>query len=345
MYILGINTSHHASVCLLKDGEIVFFLEEERLSHVKYSYEIKELVNEVLKHTNKIDVLCYSLDSGSGVPYNKVELYNKKTVENFNKVKVVLGSVYEKMIPLFRDSFYFSKLFNLENMTELLEIGKTTIMVNINSHHLSHARHSFYNSGYEEAVCVVVDGMGSRVSKQNNYNIHEVESVYKLDYINQPKEIYKRYKDFSDDSVFGIGNTYTNVTRSIGFNEHEDGKTMGLSSYYKHETEFSKESNLDYKKAGLVQSWSENKVLDLINTAIDISKCKNVCLSGGYGLNCVANYKFRKSLPADVNLYVDPLCYDAGHAMGLAKYYWYETTKDTKARPLSSLYLGSPPEY
>jgi predicted NodU family carbamoyl transferase len=30
--ILGINTSHNGSVCVLADGEIDFFLEEERLS-------------------------------------------------------------------------------------------------------------------------------------------------------------------------------------------------------------------------------------------------------------------------------------------------------------------------
>ena len=37
MYILGINCVYHeSSVCLLKDGKIVAYTEEERLSRIKH---------------------------------------------------------------------------------------------------------------------------------------------------------------------------------------------------------------------------------------------------------------------------------------------------------------------
>ena len=35
MYILGVNISHEPSACLLKDGEIVYFSEDDRLTGVK----------------------------------------------------------------------------------------------------------------------------------------------------------------------------------------------------------------------------------------------------------------------------------------------------------------------
>ena len=35
-YILAITRGHNAGACLLKDGEIVFAVEEERLSRTKY---------------------------------------------------------------------------------------------------------------------------------------------------------------------------------------------------------------------------------------------------------------------------------------------------------------------
>ena len=35
-WIAGITRGHNAGVCLLKDGEVVFALEEERLSRRKY---------------------------------------------------------------------------------------------------------------------------------------------------------------------------------------------------------------------------------------------------------------------------------------------------------------------
>ena len=31
------------------------------------------------------------------------------------------------------------------------------------SHHIFHAAHSFYDSGFSKAICVIVDGMGSHV--------------------------------------------------------------------------------------------------------------------------------------------------------------------------------------
>ena len=36
MKVLGINMSHHASVCVVEDGEVVFALENGRLSKIKY---------------------------------------------------------------------------------------------------------------------------------------------------------------------------------------------------------------------------------------------------------------------------------------------------------------------
>ena len=35
-WIAGIARGHNAGVCLLKDGEVVFSIEEERLSRQKY---------------------------------------------------------------------------------------------------------------------------------------------------------------------------------------------------------------------------------------------------------------------------------------------------------------------
>ena len=47
VWIAAVNTGHNSSVCLLKNGEIVFHIEEERLSRIKYDdivYEYKALM-------------------------------------------------------------------------------------------------------------------------------------------------------------------------------------------------------------------------------------------------------------------------------------------------------------
>ena len=77
----------------------------------------------------------------------------------------------------------------------------------------------------------------------------------------------------------------------------------------------------------------------LITKAVEISGCKNVVLSGGYALNCLNNYQYLDIDP-EINLYVDPVCYDAGTALGAAKWLYYKLTKSTEKNPLTSLYLS-----
>jgi len=56
----------------------------------------------------------------------------------------------------------------------------------------------------------------------------------------------------------------------------------------------------------------------LLKTASIQTGCKNIVLSGGCALNCVANYEYLKHLPDDVKLYVEPVSDDSGIPIGAA---------------------------
>ena len=56
-YIAAVARGHNAGVCLLKDGKIVFSIEEERLSRRKYDGGPYASMFEILKYTDKIDYL------------------------------------------------------------------------------------------------------------------------------------------------------------------------------------------------------------------------------------------------------------------------------------------------
>jgi carbamoyltransferase len=66
-------------------------------------------------------------------------------------------------------------------------------------------------------------------------------------------------------------------------------------------------------------------------------------LSGGYGLNCVANYWYLNKLNEEgIELFVEPISNDGGTAIGSALLYYYATSQSTE--PLSrEIYLG--PQY
>ena len=58
-WILGIARGHNAGACLLKDGEIVWNLEEERITRVKYDGAPLATINLVREYT----CLLYTSDA------------------------------------------------------------------------------------------------------------------------------------------------------------------------------------------------------------------------------------------------------------------------------------------
>lgn len=120
-------------------------------------------------------------------------------------------------------------------------------------HHLFHASNAFYNSGFNEALVIVIDAAGSRLSSKYQQTV-ECESVYHVSY---PKTFRKLYKGYWSDGEFknkdikrtsgrcvyqirditagwgNIGNLYNTAALAIGQTLQDCGKAMGLSSYGK----------------------------------------------------------------------------------------------------------------
>ena len=57
VWIAGIARGHNGGVCLLKDGEIVFSIEEERLTRQKYDGGPYASMIKILEYTDKLDLL------------------------------------------------------------------------------------------------------------------------------------------------------------------------------------------------------------------------------------------------------------------------------------------------
>jgi len=106
-------------------------------------------------------------------------------------------------------------------------------------HHALHAACAFYNSGFDDAACVVIDGAGSDLSfGKENESIFDMSfpidcnCVYKsvVGYGNIPVD--NEEHEFVDPvSRISAGMVYSGVTEYLGWDGLECGKTMGLSSY------------------------------------------------------------------------------------------------------------------
>lgn len=351
-YIIGLALGHNASTCLLKDGKIVFSIEEERMSRSKADGSPLLGMLKVLDYTDKVDyiAIAYPAEDKPLLEYTREHIYG-----GFAR-KLGLASTEDQYL----------------NYT--------------NRHHLTHAVCAFHNSGFESAAVVVVDGAGSDI-KLNILDEHkqpirayEIESIYNFVDSDNFNPIYKRYgvqnvqvlpdkrminncETIVDFSV-GIGRVYDAVTDYLGFSLLECGKTMGLSAYGKpnknipdffmHDGEwsyansslitpvFKDSAKINIKKflslndqpaediAYKVQQETQQEVLKLIIKASEMSGNKNICLTGGYALNCVANYYYKEKLnELGINLYVEPNSSDAGTSIGAALLA-YRYTKEMK---------------
>ena len=100
--------------------------------------------------------------------------------------------------------------------------------------------------------------------------------------------------------------------------------------------------NMAYK----IQKETQEIMCNFIEKAVDITGEKNIVISGGYGLNVIANAYYKERFP-ELNIYIDPICHDGGTAIGAAKYFAHELAKEEdetyEKDPLKNVYLG--PQY
>lgn len=365
--ILAINPGHNGSAALISDGEVKYYVEEERLSRAKYDGNpFKAMIDIMSKWEVHELVICGTGQEDHRLPWTGEDSYTALVRKFYPEVKIS-------------------------------KVG--------HEHHLTHAADAFYNSGFEKAVAIVIDGAGSKHThklgdEKNPITAegYEVESIYICEYPSEFNPIFKSYGNneggrlttgnFLFDDAVSITKAYEGVSHYLGFGFIEAGKTMGLAPYGKEDanipplfwggrgsknvfipsypagsiidqarnpslaqSENPKEWHKDKTKlpeiaknlAYAIQRDTQRLVLGLIEQVVEATGIKNVVIAGGYGLNCVTNYHLRKKLKKDINLYCEPIAHDGGTAIGAAKLFWHMSTKDTTIRPQTSLYLG--PEY
>lgn len=343
MYILGINFSHHSSVALLKDNELVLFIHEERLNRQKHwggpKFGIPEKGLSLIKgYTKTLDVVCGS--SGRHIEF-------MKSIDFLKSQGISINS------------------YTLRN----------------GHHHLHHAAAGFYMSHLDEATALVIDGAGS-ISKfkedKGLVKASETTSIYSAKFPNDFSCLYKYFtvgiydtkKTYIDnrkvpiditqeeidsfinarrgqdgrsqapqpslitDEPFTFKNTiqkidvstyldigvrYTLVSQDMGFRAAE-GKTMGLAGYgnKQHSTE-------NENKAYEIQKELEEVFLQRAAMCVEMNNSNNLVISGGCALNILGNSVIKKQYP-NLNVYIDPIAMDGTNAIGIAAHVFYSQT-------------------
>jgi len=376
-WIAGITRGHNGATCLLKDGELVFYIEEERLSRKKYDGGPLAGMLKIKEYTDKIDYLVVAhtqpLSQAGKIDFTGDDMYTG----------------FARKIGLIDNKFHG------ETHPQVIDLGMI--------HHELHAACAFYNSGFDEAAVLIVDGAGTFIPLGENGTIGwELESIFSASYpanfptkfkhigVRGPELTFAKYQVPHDnrgkpedlhDVIFsdhpGITKCYEAMTHYCGFNFIEAGKAMGLAPYGKPNLEIPKiflgksgkflsdrnvvvpnypngaffdlvgnevlnTDSFEIKKdlAYAVQTETEQQMVRLILDAIERTGLTNICIAGGYGLNCVANYEYLKYLPDGVNLYIEPISHDGGTCIGAAKIIHHQENDDYTIRKQEHIYYG-----
>jgi carbamoyltransferase len=372
--VLAINPGHNGSAALVCDGKLELYIEEERMSRMKYD----------------------------GNPF-KAMMY---IIERYHINEFIIGGTGQEKhsLPWTGEDSYTALVRKYYPKVKVTSIG--------NEHHLGHAASSFYNSGFDTAAAVIVDGCGSLHRLQLNpedpnmtVEAYETETIFKCKFSREFEPVFKRYganlapkineSHFDLDGAVTTVKAYEAVSEYLGFGFIEAGKTMGLAPYGRRDKNIPdilygetkrgdknlfmpqypagalidterfpyllrksdpKEWHRDPSKltdaaknlAWKIQQETQEYVGDLIEKAVDITGEKNIVIAGGYGLNCVANYYYKERFP-ELNIFVDPVSHDGGTSIGLAKLFSHVYAQSIETEyekdPLQTLYLGPKYEY
>ncbi len=374
-FILGISSFYHDSAaCLLKNGEIINAVQEERFTRKKNdsSFPINSIRFILDENNLKINLIDYV------VFYEKPFLKFERLLETYLLRAPIGFNSFKKAMPLWSKEKIFQKQLIIKKLNEIDETFVDKKKILFSEHHLSHAASAFYPSPFNESVVLTADGVGEwstttiAVAKNNQVKIkkdikfpHSLgllysaftylcgfkvnEGEYKLMGLapyGKPifKDIiYEKLIDVKEDGSFQISQDYFN---------YATGLTMINESFCKlfnckprdPVKENIKEIHLNL--ASSIQSVIEEIILKICVYIKDTYKIDNLCLAGGVALNCVANGKIL-SKKIFKNIWVQPAAGDAGGALGAALTIWHDymgksrTVENSKNDFMKNSYLGT----
>ncbi len=334
MLTLGINCSqmHDSSACIVRDGELLFAVAEERISRTKHDSSFPKLAIQACLDfarvsASQIDEVCFGWQTAGSVFRHDLKLYGT-------------GNWPISYLNVLNSSRYFLSMWHQESgaapFRRMFGAGKARFRYV--DHHLAHAISAYAYSGFDDAAVVVMDGRGA----------WEATSIWhghagRLDHV-----LTLNWPD-------SLGLFYAQFTGFLGFVPNSDEwKVMGLAPYgrpgidlrpfinpddapyrvhirtlvgdgagYSHFASLlgaprEAESDISDQHKNIafaVQDACEAAMMSVVKMALEKTGSKNLCLAGGVALNSKGNGKIVASGTVD-KIFVQPAASDDGVALG-----------------------------
>lgn len=374
MVILGVNAYHgDSSAALVRDGELVAAVEEERLNRIKHWAGFPAMAIQE----------CLRLGGISARDIDHCAVSRNPSAHLYNKVmySITRGPSFPLLRDRLRNSLKFTRFENVFAAAVGVPRDQLKFKFHPVEHHRSHLASAFFVSPFEEAAVASIDGFGDFVSVMWGAGRgNRIET--------------------SGQTMFphSLGIFYTAFTQFLGFPSYGDEyKMMGLAAYgqprfvrevdelmhvdeqgqvvlaldyFVHHNEGvnmtwengsptlsnifaekflekfgpprvprSEITSRDADLAASVQAVLEKNYFRFLNFVHKQTDLKKVCLAGGVALNCVANGKIFAKTPF-TDYYVQGAAHDAGTSLGAAFWVWNQLLQNPRSLKMEHLYWG-----
>ncbi len=327
------------SAVIYQDGELVFGVEEERLTRDKHAFD-QFPENSVKACLDFCDIEFEELERIL-IPFDISRVRHLAGVE----LKNAFRSSCSVPQLIFRCERAIEKYLITKNwpyreiIKELKKFGEVP-EVKMFSHHRCHAATAFYSSEFDSSIVLTMDWVGE----------HDSTVVWK-----GTEDGLERVRTYSFPN--SLGNFYSVFTEYLGFRRlNGEGKLMGLAAYggpnkeirsvldeyFKRGSDYNVEK-LTYQSLGErykileeifgrgrreeditdwhkdlafeVQKFLEDTVVSIARKYLDELGHENLAVAGGIALNCKMNQRLR-GMDETEDFYPFPVASDAGTSIG-----------------------------
>ncbi len=367
--ILGISAFYHDSAAaLIIDGKIIAAAQEERFSRKKHDssypfHAIEYVLKEAKLKLNEVNYITF---------YEKPFLKFERLLETYVAFAPKGFKSFSMSMPIWLGEKLFQKkvLYNeLRNHdVNFHDINK----IYFSEHHFSHAASAYYPSPFSDATILTLDGVGewATTTMAKGYG-QELEILKEIHF---PHSIGLLYSAFTYYTGFKVNSGEYKVMGLAPYGEpkfknlildklidlKEDGTFRLNMEFFDYATGL-KMTNEKFSKlfgkpvrnarkdlltqfhmdiASSIQVITEEIVLRLARSIAKDNESKNLCMSGGVALNCVANGKILKEKIFE-NIWIQPAAGDAGGALGAALALWHKELKQERLTSLKDNMRGS----
>ena len=366
MNILGISAYYHDSAAaLVRDGEIVAAVQEERFSRRKHDARFPA------------GAIAYCLEKARiGITDVDLVAFYERPHRKFDRIIKTHTDYAPSGFAAFSEamSSWIGGKLNIKDHIKS-ELGYDGD-IHFVDHHASHAMSAFYPSPFRDSAVLTVDGVGEWST--TSVAAGRGNTLEMLSEIRFPHSLGLLYSAFTAFTGFKVNSgeykmmglapygrpVYSQAILDNLIDLRADGSFALNLDYFSfpHSSEMtnakfaalfggparSAESLLTQREMDLarsIQDVVEEAIVRMgrhIRTSVGLP---NLCMAGGVALNCVANGRLLQEGIFD-GLWIQPAAGDAGGALGAALGMWYQklgnprAPSPSKLDAMSGAYLG-----